>query len=101
MSDLDISKIPAPVLASLESQGKRLIEDAMGFTVERAASFLAESKAEAAAGDGETDTRGDAIGKFKHYLRTERHWEAAADILWGSIESFAAELVDAAIAAGA
>ncbi len=89
-----LSDLSPELLATLEDR----IDDALGFTLARAQGYLDESRAEAAAGDGETDVRADAIGKHKRFLRVDRHWQGLADAAWPFIERYAAANVDAVLA---
>ena len=90
---MDWNTVPEPVKAELLEK----LVASLGFTTERAKQFYEDSKREAAT-DGETDFRGDAIGKFKHFLRSRRRWPGLIlDALWPAIEPLAAAVVDSVI----
>lgn len=91
----DLTKEQKLLLTLAEAE---LSEKAFGFTVERALSFLAESRAE----DPEKPFddphhRADATGKFKHFLRVKRGWGGFVDAAWPHIDQYAAAAVDAAL----
>ena len=76
----------------VQTQGERLV----GFTVERAGYFLAQSRAEHPEKD-EAWHKDDAVGKFKHFLRHEHGWGGAVDAAWPHLKPFAVEVVEIAL----
>jgi hypothetical protein len=89
---IDLTKLTPEQLALLQTQGQRLL----GFTIERAYSFLVDSRNEDPQKDADFH-RADAVGKFKHFLRTERRWNSFVDAAWPHLKPFAEEVVDMAI----
>lgn len=73
------------------------LDNALGFTVERASDLVAKSRAEGV----EKSLEDDATGDLKHFLRHDRHWGGAVDAAWPFLEPFARVVVQAAIKAGA
>jgi hypothetical protein len=96
---LDLAKIPASLLALAKSFAPRLVDTLVGFTPDRAAAFLVESREQHPEKDAAWH-RDDAAGKFENFLREERRWGGIVDFFWGDLQPFAYEVVDTALAAG-
>lgn len=99
MNKIDLTKITPEQRAQIIARAIPAIETALGITPERAAEFLAKSEQEHPEKDAEWH-RKDAIGKFKHFLRVDHHWQGAVDAAWLNIEPYATVVVDAVLATG-
>jgi len=73
------------------------LDNALGFTIERASDLVAKSRTEGI----EKSLEDDATGDLKHFLRHDRHWEGAVDAAWPFLEPLARAVVQAAIKGGA
>jgi hypothetical protein len=83
----------------------QLVDEVFGFSEEKAAAFIAESKEERAAGDADADPYVDAVGKFKHDFRTGKMKDVQPLLdggLWDKfLKPFAEAMVEEARKAGA
>lgn len=105
----DISSIPAPVLSAAEDEGLNALEAMLAITPEEAAAYMATSRSQNP--DWTIDQyKKDATGKFEHGIRigktdagTEipKFFGDIIDELWPFIKTYAANMVDAAVAGGA